>query len=41
MNPRLKFGLILAGVFVLGLVTGLWLWRGTAILMDFSFVGCM
>jgi hypothetical protein len=41
MNAKLKYGLILAGVFALGLVTGLWIIRGTAILMDYSFVGCI
>lgn len=40
MTPKLKFALILAGVFILGLVTGLWVLRGTAILMDYSNVGC-
>lgn len=41
MTPRVKFVLILAGVFVLGLVTGLWILRGSAILMDYNFVGCI
>jgi hypothetical protein len=40
MTPRLKIILALLGVFVLGLVTGLWVLRGTAILMDYSNVGC-
>lgn len=41
MTPRVKFILIMLGVFVLGMVTGLWILRGTAILMDFNFVGCI
>ncbi len=41
MNPKLKFALIMLGVFALGLITGLWILRGTAILMDYSFVGCV
>lgn len=41
MTPRVKFVLIMLGVFALGMVTGLWILRGTAILMDYNFVGCI
>lgn len=41
MSEKLKFVIVLMGVFSLGMATGLWLLRGAAILLDYSFVGCM
>ncbi|CAA6606042.1 exported hypothetical protein [Rhodospirillaceae bacterium LM-1] len=41
MKTKLKFALIMLGVFALGLITGLWILRGTAIMMDYNFVGCI
>lgn len=41
MSGRLQFVILLMGVFALGMATGLWLIRGAAILLDYSFVGCM